>query len=182
MKHIIKFSLTLILAISLNAFAFDTSEEMKKSLVSIEELTKDASTLDEKTKMRVILDVTGGVRKLLEKTYTGASENDFQLAYSFALNHLAALAEQMNFQKAADCHKQEAEFMYEMSESNINDFTKMPKCRFDIYDPGARAEAIALMTENPEKDMKYNTLAGSLIKKISINSYYTTKSIRNTEN
>jgi len=178
MRNIIKFILIITLVHPVCAYPYDTNEEIKKSTVEIEKLTKEASNLEEKYKMRIILDVSGGISRLLKKTYSGTSENDFQLAYSFALIHLAILAEQMNFQKAATCHMQEDEFMLVMSKSNKEDLTKMPKCRLDIYNPGARAEALALMTANPEGDIKYNTSAGALIKQISINSYYTTKSIR----
>ena len=163
---------------ALNVYAYNSAEEIKSSDMEIEKLTKAVSKLDEAHKMRVILDVSGGINKLLKNTYKNGTENDYQLSYSFALTHLATLTEQMGFHKATACHSAEAEFMFKSSQTDNDDFSKMPNCRFEIYNAGARANAIALMTSNKDNDKKYNIMAGSLIKQITINSYYTTKLLR----
>lgn len=178
MRHLrIAFSI-LILIFTSNAYCYDSAEEIRKSAKEIDHLIEVSSSLDTEHKMRVIMDVSGGIPKLLKQTYNGLPENDYQLAYSFALIHLATLAESMGLPKAASCHKQESIFLFEASKLDNDDLSSMPKCRQEIYTTSVRSEAVILMTSDPQKDAKYNELAGSLIKQISINSYFTTKLLR----
>lgn len=166
--------------ISADANNFD--QKLKESFLKVEEYTQKASTYSKEKKLRIILDVTGGVRKLLQEVYElSGSENDFQQAYSIALTQLSTLAESMGFHKAASCHYKESLFMQKSSRSSPDDMTGAPKCRLSMYEPGARADAIAMIAKEG-RNHPLNILAGSLIKEITSVAFYTTVMSGSAEN
>lgn len=168
----------------MTGFAYDTQEEIKKSAARLDDLFEEARSIsDEPQKMRVLLDTAGGTRRLLHKTYTSVKsitpeiENNFQLSYSFALMQIAGLAEQMGFPDIAACHMREAETLFKWSATNTDDHSISPDCRKGFYTAKVRSDAQLLIMDK-DADLKYNRLAGGLIKQISLNSYYTVKALK----
>ncbi len=178
--------LPLLIAYPAVGFAYDTQQEIRKSAAQLDVLFEEAwSISDRPHKMRVLLDTVGGTRRLLHKSYSSVKsitpeiENNFQLAYSLALLQIAGLAEQMGFPDIAACHMREAETLFNWSATNTDDHSISPNCRKEFYTAKVRSDAQLLIMNGSDADLKYNRLAGGLIKQISLNSYYTVKGLQN---
>ena len=180
---------TLLLLLSTNAYSFDTQEEMTKSAVQLDKLYEQAAEIsNHDNKLRVIFDVAGGIRINLMKLYnpsggnvTPELQNRYQLTYAFAVLKLALLAETMGLHEAVACLNHEAMWLMGAADTDNEDMSDMPAWRRDIYSQTDIARIQSNMIKNRDADLKYNTLAGSLIKQINLNSYYTAKALREAD-
>lgn len=184
-----KLLFALLLTLSTSAYSYDTHEEMAKSAVQLDKLYGQAAEIsNHDKKLRVIFDVTGGVRMGLMKLYnpsggnvTPELQNQYQLTYAYAVLKLALLAETMGLHDAVACHTHESAWLMRAADIDNEDMSGMPKCRRDIYSQADVAKIQSQMLSDPDADLKYNTLAGSLIKQINLNSYYTAKGLREAD-